>query len=117
MNAGAVTVSDPHWQLQTDGTNTIIYLKYFASAAIPGDYDSNGVVNAADYVKWRKTPNAFGGTPGGYNTWRANYGAPPGSGNSLTGAGSAVPEPAAIVLVGLFASVSLALRPARCRKR
>jgi len=90
-------------------------LKYFASAAIPGDYNGNGTVDAADYVKWRKNPTDFGGTPGGYNTWRTNFGKPPGSGSSL--AGSAVPEPGTIVLVGLFASVSLAWRPARCKKR
>ena len=66
-----------------DATNTIVYLKYFASAALAGDYNRNGKVDAADYVKWRKNPGNFGGTPGGYNTWRANFGKPPGSGSSL----------------------------------
>jgi len=124
MNAGAVTVSDPHWQLQMDQTNTIIYLKYVASAGIPGDFNNNGVVDAGDYSTWRKNngPNAtlpndngVGNQAARFSLWRTNFGKPPGSGSSL--AGSAIPEPATIVLVGLFASMSLFLRPARCRKR
>ena len=40
----------------------------------PGDYDGDGDVDAADYVLWRKDPAANGGTPDGYDTWRANFG-------------------------------------------
>ena len=39
-----------------------------------GDYNSNGVVDAADYVLWRKNPGGFGGTPAGYDAWRAKFG-------------------------------------------
>jgi fibronectin-binding autotransporter adhesin len=38
------------------------------------DYNGNGTVDAADYVLWRKNPNAFGGDPQGYNNWRASFG-------------------------------------------
>jgi hypothetical protein len=68
-------------------------------AALAGDYNGDGKVNAADYVLWRKDPASHGNDPGGYNAWRANFGSPPGSG---AGAGSqfgAVPEPSAIVLL------------------
>jgi autotransporter-associated beta strand protein len=80
---------------------------YFAGSGIltipggmlPGDYNNDGKVNAADYVLWRKDPGNHGG-PGGYNIWRANFGDPPGagSGSGLSGGGS-VPEPAAVALL------------------
>ena len=41
---------------------------------LPGDFDASGVVDAADYVVWRKV----NGTPAGYNLWRSNFGIPPG---------------------------------------
>ena len=59
---------------------------------VAGDYDANGKVDVADYIVWRKNPDGFGGNPAGYNTWRANFGKPSGSGAAL-GASSAVPEP------------------------
>jgi hypothetical protein len=58
-----------------------------------GDWNLNGKVDAADYVKWRNDPAGNGGA-GGYDTWRANFGNPPGSGS---GAG-AVPEPSVMML-------------------
>lgn len=69
---------------------------YTIAASLPGDYNSNGKVDAADYVLWRDNPSAFGGAAG-YNTWRANFGNPPGSGAGL-GSGI-VPEPAGITLL------------------
>jgi hypothetical protein len=35
-----------------------------------GDYNHNGIADAADYVVWRK----IDGTPAGYNLWRTNFG-------------------------------------------
>jgi hypothetical protein len=68
----------------------------YISTAIPGDYNGNGKVDAADYVLWRKNPAAYGGNPAGYNTWRANFGNPPGSGAGVTFA--SVPEPCTCLL-------------------
>jgi hypothetical protein len=60
--------------------------------ALMGDYNADGNVDAADYVVFRK------GLPSGtYATWRTHFG------ESNNGAGgTAVPEPSAIVLVGLL---------------
>jgi hypothetical protein len=70
---------------------------------LPGDYNSDGKVDAADYVVWRKS-NING--QAGYNTWRANFGRTAGSGSALSSA--AVPEPGAFMLAAA-ALVALAL--------
>jgi hypothetical protein len=79
---------------------------------VPGDYNNNGTVDAADYVLWRK-----GGplanevdTPGtvneaDYTEWRARFGNTSGSGLASSFAfppsapNAAVPEPASLILV------------------
>jgi hypothetical protein len=75
---------------------------------VPGDFNNNGVVDAGDYVLWRK-----GGplqnevdTPGTVNAqdyldWRARFGNTMGSGSSL-GAAS-VPEPSTVMLLVFIA--------------
>ena len=78
---------------------------------LQGDYDANGRVDASDYVTWRENPATHGGTPAGYNTWRANFGRTAGSGSGL-GAGTAAPEPATIGIL-LVLSLPLALRRRR----
>jgi hypothetical protein len=55
-------------------------------APVQGDFNGDGAVNAADYVVWRNDPAGHGG-PGGYDTWRTNFGAIAGNGSV------AVPEP------------------------
>lgn len=70
-----------------------------STPSLPGDYNSNGTVDAADYVVWRN-----GGSPdstlAGYTLWRSNYGNHAGSG---LGESSAVPEPSMIVLAAMGA--------------
>jgi hypothetical protein len=80
-------------------------------AAITGDYNKNGAVDAADYVLWRNTltQNVTPGSgadgdgngiiePNDYAVWRANFGKPgPGGGAALAAAAS-VPEPASFGL-------------------
>jgi autotransporter-associated beta strand protein len=72
----------------------------------PGDFNLDGKVNAADYVLWRKNPGGF--PPNAYDTWRANFGNPPGSGAGLGEA--AVPEPNAFLLVIVAAAGSTVRR-------
>jgi hypothetical protein len=86
--------------------NTGVFQLEFA--ALLGDYNDDGTVDAADYVVWR---NGLGTTyaESDYEVWRANFGA--GSAVSLAGSGaryaftdplsSAVPEPATLVLTVL----------------
>ena len=81
------------------------------SEGVQGDYNGNGTVDAADYVLWRKDPAAFGGDPDGYNTWRANFGNPPGAGS---GVGAAVPEPATWILVAAMGAMIVPVNRRRC---
>jgi hypothetical protein len=71
-------------------------LQTVASPSLPGDYNQNEVVDAADYVVWRKTfgsgvPQYSGadgnGTStidaGDYDVWRGNFGATPAAAASV----------------------------------
>ena len=93
-----------------------------AALGVPGDFNSDGKVDAGDYVIWRKAdntnnalPNDNGlGVPIGashYALWRANFGNPPGSGSGLGVA--EVPEPATIVMVALTFSFLVPLSTRR----
>lgn len=77
-------------------------------AGVPGDFNNNGVVDAGDYVLWRKggplanqvdDPNTVNQQD--YEDWRARFGNPPGSGSGL--GASTIPEPATFVLYMLIA--------------
>jgi hypothetical protein len=94
-------------------------------AGVAGDYNNNGIVDAADYVLWRNNlgtsfalPNEVSGvTPGtvtsdDYNAWRVRFGRTSGSGASAALAG-AVPEPSALVLFLLFSFLPAFARPTR----
>jgi hypothetical protein len=86
-----------------------------APAGVAGDYNGNGIVDAADYTVWRDhlgqtfaLPNrsvlqsgAIG--QGDYDFWKSRFGAISGSGSS-----AAVPEPATWVL-GLIGIMALGL--------
>jgi hypothetical protein len=80
-----------------------------AQLSVPGDYNNNKVVDAADYVPWRKNlgapnessinNNGDGGgvTASDYTYWRARFGNTSGAGAGSISA--AVPEPASFVLL------------------
>jgi hypothetical protein len=88
-------------------TGLVVYGPFGAVSppGLSGDYNNNGIVDAADYVVWRKNPSAFGGNPAGYNTWRSHFGQTAGSGSALGSSLASVPEPSAIGLL-LFASMT-----------
>jgi hypothetical protein len=81
----------------------------------PGDYNTDGIADAADYVVWRKTPNDFGGDPDGYTMWRAHFGQAAGSGSGA-GAFAAVPEPATALML-IFAVAGWCLRRGRVAEK
>jgi hypothetical protein len=79
-------------------------------APLPGDYNSDGAVDAADYVVWRKTD----GTPEGFNIWRANFGATVGSGSAVDTSSlieTGIPEPTTLVPLLLATMLRIARRP------
>jgi hypothetical protein len=103
---------------QPDNRPLAQWLSGFVRNLLPGDFNKDGVVNAADYIVWRKTQgqtvtyfsSADGDgsgivDAGDLNVWRANFGATPGSGAGLVGS---VPEPATVWLV--LAALGLNLR-------
>jgi hypothetical protein len=85
---------------------------YKVVAVIPGDYNQDGIVDAADYVVWRDTLGQSGAglaadgsnngsiDLGDFEVWRAHFGQTAGSGSGAT-ANASVPEPTAPVLLML----------------
>jgi hypothetical protein len=89
-----------------------LYTTGVLSVGVPGDYNNDGNVNAADYVLWRKT-NING--PEGYAAWRANFGTTSGGAGGMTGLPSgAVPEPDAMLLAGMAGPLLFLRRRFRC---
>ena len=91
------------------------------SIALAGDYDGDGIVDAADYVVWRNNLGQFGsslpadGNGDGivdladYGIWKTNFGRGAGSGNIVI---ASVPEPNSntLLCVGtLTAMIQIAL--------
>jgi hypothetical protein len=68
--------------------------------SLPGDYNHNGVVDAADYVAWRKSPGSFSGNPSGYNTWRSHFGNATDTNAAIDPASNiSVPEPSSLTFI------------------
>jgi hypothetical protein len=67
---------------------------------VPGDYNSDGRVDAADYVWWRKNNGMMS-----YDTWRTNFGTMSGGGSSAN-TNAAVPEPATLAQLMFAAAAS-----------
>ena len=87
------------------------------ATGLAGDYNHDGVVDAADYVAWRDT---LGSTTnlaadgdgngridaGDYDVWRFNFGSHSNSGAGAIDRPAAVPEPSTMVLLVLSAAGS-----------
>ncbi len=99
-----------------------------AVGGVPGDYNANGIVDAADYAVWRdhlNTPfqlqNEVANTSPGtvdqddYTAWRMRFGNTSGSGAGNSVEAAAVPEPTAAMLVILWGM--MAASRARLRER
>ncbi|MFO0788791.1 MAG: hypothetical protein U0805_04990 [Pirellulales bacterium] len=100
-------------QLYTTGTLSVV------PVGVAGDYNNNGVVDAADYVLWRNggplanevdTPGVVNAAD--YTAWRARFGNTSGSGAGNADFATTVPEPEGLVfLLGMSA-----LFPSRGRR-
>jgi hypothetical protein len=92
MNAG---ISPPDPLGETFDATTLVTLP--PTLMLPGDYNDNGVVDAADYVGWR---NGLGTTytQADYDVWRAHFGRAPSAGWS---AGSGAVDPLSRVLTSV----------------
>jgi hypothetical protein len=101
------------------------WLRIGAAPGPVGDYNNNGIADAADYVLWRDSLNQTGPDlaadgnannqidPGDYDVWRTDFG------NSAVGGMAAqalaVPEPA--LSICLLSTVCLAMLPGRRPRR
>lgn len=84
------------------GVGTTFYLDLVqvnAPQSVSGDFNADGVIDAADYIVWRKTdrPQAT------YDVWRTHF-SEPGSSGSGNSANTTIPEPGTLVLLLLAAA-------------
>jgi autotransporter-associated beta strand protein len=106
----------------------VLQITTYVPSFLAGDYNSNGIVDAADYDAWRanygaanianrspQIPGPIGAAD--YVMWRAHLGDMVGSGTGtgLSGAETAVPEPA--TLTALVVATSLVGLARRARRR
>lgn len=100
----AAAFSKSSWLAGSDGWNPVIEL---VSQTLPGDYNDDGLVDAADYTVWRdslengaslinETASPAVVDQLDYDAWKASFG----EGGNATSA-FAIPEPGAIVWVQL----------------
>jgi autotransporter-associated beta strand protein len=89
-----------------------ILLQVGEATQVPGDFNLDGSVDAADYIVWRKNDD---GNQIGYDTWRANFGRTAGSGAGGSAASplTAVPEPAPLALIWIAIAGLAVASPAR----
>lgn len=97
--------------------DTVSFFYNFSAPETTGDFNQDGVVNAADYTVWR---DSFGSTANleadangdgivsspDDDIWRNNYGLEPGNADSL----AVVPEPSTGLLLAICALTILTLR-------
>jgi hypothetical protein len=105
-------------RVRGSSTNVQLYELALAAASfslvLPGDYNNDGAVDAADYVVWRQNQGQIGsglladGNGDGivdfsdFSIWRANFGRSPGTSSTIA---AAVPEPHQGMLVWIGALV------------
>lgn len=92
------------------GLGTLVGGVLFAPSAVatlPGDYNNDGRVDAADYTVWRDggSPDS---SPAGYATWAGNYGAvaAPAAATGL----ASIPEPSSVCVAALATFLAVAWR-------
>ena len=103
------------------GTNASLSVLINPSAALLGDFNGNGIVDAADYVVWRIGLGTTY-TQNDYDIWRSQFGQTPGSAIGAAaeffGSGSAsVPEPSSATVCFLAIGFAFGRRGGRWFRR
>jgi hypothetical protein len=92
--------------------------KTYVLTGVPGDYNQDGHVDAADYTVWRDNLGAAEALPNDetigvalddYERWKLHFGEPAGS-SSASLASAQVPEPASFALLTVAGMAALATR-------
>jgi hypothetical protein len=101
-------ISDYGTGSSTDGSRELFLDNLVVSEpdGVVGDFNNDNIVDAADYIAWRKQ----GLDTTAYNQWRAHFGETTGS-SAGTHVTATVPEPAPVLLVILVAAGVLIRRP------
>jgi hypothetical protein len=90
-------------QLYTTGMLSVVI------SPLAGDYNGNGIVDAADYIVWQNFGSTY--TQGDYDVWKSTFGNSAATGSQLAGGQStAVPEPGVAILLLVGAAVQLCQR-------
>ena len=108
---------------QPDNRPLAQWLSGWIRNLLPGDFNDDGTVDAADYTLWRdsfqQAVTYFAGADGDgsgtiddgdYEVWKANFGGPL---EGATTSADGVPEPATLGLLNLAGVVFLTRRPTR----
>lgn len=111
VNLNQADVLDPIVDLEVD----FDAISLDASPILPGDFNDDGTVDAADYTVWRDGLDATY-TLDHYTEWVTHFGQSSG-GNAAIGAASAVPEPTthALIMASLAIVALNSLRAGRTR--
>jgi hypothetical protein len=124
MKSGTISLTSPSQGVE----NGTINIPVNFLVVLPGDYNSDGIVDAQDYGVWRKNVGLAGGatyatgdgdrdgnvTVADYDIWRSHFGQTASGFASAGALASAIPEPSSIALAMLGICL-LGQRPTRLK--
>ncbi len=104
------------FSLQVNPTSLV--LNFITPAGLPGDYNGDNFVDAADYTVWRNSLGSSGSllqnrdpgnsgnvNPADYSFWKSHFGTHLGSGSGAV-AGGSVPEPSTMAILAFAVAIA-----------